>query len=524
MENYIIENVGIISLIPIVITIALAIKTKNVNISLFIGVLTGVILVVFFGKVVEKTSDPTLPLIFQSMIVLVRDVLFVQLTDTYNAGVIVLLVFIGGFVGLLEFSGAVKGLIQRLSTVESGKKSRIVTMISTWISGIVVFFSELGTPLIVGPIFEPVYSKLKISKERLAWILDSTASPVSVLVPFIGWGIYSIGLIRLELIEYGMSEKLADTQATSDFINAIPLQIYPILSVIIVPVVIIVSTHFGKDFKSMARAENNAQKLNLELENVSDDENIGSPFVVIIPIIIMLVTFVGILIPFGFPKEQVAGSMFRTSLIIGYIFASLSLVILLAIYKMKTIGESIDLYFKGTSRMMGIIIMLVLAWALSSVSKTLGTPDYIANITQNVLSPVFVPALIFLTGALISFSTGTSWGTFSILMPIAFALANTMDVSIYPCIGAVLSGGLFGDHCSPISDTTILSSAGAKCNHIDHVRTQLPYAILNGIVAFVAFIFLGMGVGNFITLIAIVVMILLYVIIIRFNGERIVQN
>lgn len=521
MENFIVENVGIISLIPIIITIVLAIKIKNINLSLFAGVLSGVILIVAFGTFTGETKDPALPLIFQSLIVMVRDVLFVQLTDSYNAGVIVLLVFIGGFVGLLEYSGAVKGLIQRLSKVKNDKKSRITTMISTWISGIVVFFSELGTPLIVGPIFEPIYAKLKISKERLAWILDSTASPVSVLIPFIGWGIYSIGLIRTELVEYGMNEGVADVQATSDFIQAIPLQIYPILSVLIVPTVIIISSHLGKDFKTMARAENNTKVEVVEVEEENDDSNIGSPLVVLVPILVMLMTFVGLLIPFGFPTGQVPGSMFRTALIIGYIFASVSLVILLSVYKMKTMAESVDLYFKGTSRMMGIIIMLVLAWALSSVSKTLGTPDYIATITQSVLSPSLVPALIFLTGALISFSTGTSWGTFSILMPIAFALANSLDVSIYPCIGAVLSGGLFGDHCSPISDTTMLSSAGAKCNHIDHVKTQLPYALLNGVISFFTFVLLGMGVGNYIVLIAIVVMIISYTLIVKFNGEKI---
>lgn len=520
MENIVFETSYWYSLIPILITIILAVKTKQINIALFVGVFTGVVLILLFGEKTQDYVDSPLLVVFNSFIVTIKDVIFMQLTDSYNAGVVVLLVFIGGFVGLFEKSGAIAGLIESLSELTSRKGSRALTQIATWASGILVFFSELGTPLIVGPTFEPLYKKLRISKEKLAWILDTTASPVSVLVPFIGWGIYSIGLIRDELINGGMSESLADTQATTDFIKAIPLQVYPILSVIMVPVVIVVASKFGMEFKAMAKAENEMQIKVFEEEEKAECVK-GHPIVAILPLIVMFATFIGLLIPFGFPKDPIPGSIFRSTLITAYLFATFTLVILLSKYKVKTVSESVDLYFKGTSRMMSIVIMLILAWALSSVGKTLGTADFIASITETSVSPIFIPALIFITGAIISFSTGTSWGTFAILMPIAFALSTAMDVSIYPCIAAVLSGGLFGDHCSPISDTTILSSAGAKCEHISHVRTQLPYAFLNGIISIFAFIILGMGASNIVTVFAIFAMIISYVTLVKAFGTKV---
>lgn len=498
---------GIWALLPIALTIALAIKTKNVVLSLFVGVFSGVMLVVGGNPIVATTT-------------VIKDYLFVQLTDSYNAGVIILLAFIGGFVALLEQSGGAEAFARNVSKVVN---TRCKAQLAAWLGGIMVFFSELGTPLIVGPIFEPLFEKLKISKEKLAWILDSTSSPVCVLVPFIGWGVYSMGLIQKEF------EALHITETDwSAFITAIPFQFYPILCLIIVPLVAIT----GYEFSYMAKAEKNAEKgifSSIDTTTVRPattmiTNNNVSPLVVILPLIVLFVTLFGILAPLGFPFQKVSGTEFRAALIAGYIYGAIVMVALMAYYKVKTPKESFRIYMKGAGKMMECIIILLLAWSLGSVGKTLGTADYIVTLATGTIPYWLVPAVIFLIGSLTSFATGTSWGTFAIMMPIAIPMAVSLGAPLYVSIGAVLSGGLFGDHCSPISDTTILSSTGAGCNLFDHVKTQFPYAFICGSVSFVGYIIAGFFESTLITLFSIVGLLVVFTIASKLNGVKMVDS
>jgi len=464
------EQTDISSLLPIVITLVLSLSTRNVVIGLFAGVLTGVFML-----------NGLQPL--DSFGIMVKDHLVPQLTDGYNAGVLVLLVFIGGFVALMEQSGGGQAFAQKVTHWISTKCK---AQLSAWFGGIFIFFSDLGTPLIVGPVFRPMFEKLKLSRQKLAFIIDSTSSPVAILIPFIGWGVYIMGLIQKEFT--ALSLETSDWQA---FINAIPFQFYAFLAIFIVPLVAIKKLDFGP----MAEAEAQAQKgvftgKSQDTLEAFTHKN-AKPSFVWAPLLVMAVVLISMLGPLGFPFEKVSGSAFRAALSSSYFFAAMTLLILMAAYGVRNFTDGIAVYLKGMGNMMQVAIILVLAWTLSGIGKDLGTAAYIAEQAQGGFPSWLVPAVAFLLAAIISFATGSSWGTFAIMMPLVIPTAVAIDAPLYACIGAVLSGGLFGDHCSPISETTILSSTGAGCDQYEHFRTQLPYALLNGGIALVSFVVAG---------------------------------
>ena len=472
------ENLGFISIIPVLITLVIAVWTRNVILGLFIGVLTGVMIL--------HGLNP-----FTGVSIVVEKYLVEQVTKSSNAGILVLMAFIGGLVGLMEKSG---GAAAFASMVVKYISSKTKALIAAWASGSMLFFTDSGTPLIVGPLFRPIMDGLKISRVKLAWIIDSTASPVAVLVPFIGWGLYSQGLIAQEYSELGITE-----DAFTSYVKAVPFQIYSLLAVVMVPLVIFLKSDFGP----MKTAEINRQNgIKLEADNMelSDEktndlllQKNAKPIMVWLPLSIMMIVLFGMLIPQGFPFDmsKIPSNAFRSSLSTAYIFAALSLIILMARYGIKSLPDGFSLYLKSISKMVSILIILVLAWSLGAVGKDLGTANYIVSLADGSFPAYLIPMIAFLVGGIISFSTGSSWGTYAILFPLIIPMAHQFDAPMYVCIGAVLSGGLFGDHCSPISDTTILSATGAGCSQIDHVKTQLPYALFNGACCVVAFIFAG---------------------------------
>ena len=497
-------DVGIVSIIPIILTIGLAIWTKNVILSLFTGLLCGVLII--------SGGNPVL-----ALKATIGEYVIPRLLDSYNAGIIVLLVFIGGFVTLLEKSGGAEAFARKVANFID---TRCKTQLAAWLGGILVFFSELGTPMIVGPIFSPIFQKMRISKEKLAWILDSTASPVCVLIPFIGWGVTSMGLIQAEFDKLGIT---AITDWTA-FCKAIPYQIYPILCLCIVPLVAL----SGREFSAMAKAEQNARQgifsrlpsEDTPKKNMITNNNV-SPLVVIIPLIVLFVTLFGMLAPKGFPIKQVPGGEFRVALISGYLLAAVTMILLMSHYKVMSIKEGISTYIKGCSKLFDCMVMLILAWALSAVGDVLGTSEFIVSIVQGTVPYWLVPSIAFIIGVVMSFATGTSWGTFAIVMPIAIPMAYHLDASLFVTIGAVLSGGLFGDHCSPVSDTTILSASGANCELMNHTLTQLPYAAICAVVSFFGFMAAAVTESILVTLICILVMAVVYLVLAKYKGVRI---
>lgn len=494
---------GILSLVPILVTIGLVLWTKNVIVSLFAGVFSGALIICNYAPM-------------EALKATIGDYIIPRLMDSYNAGIMVLLVFIGGFVTLLEKSGGAQSFA---AAVAKFVDTRCKTQIAAWIGGIIIFFSELGTPMIVGPIFNPSFRKMRISKEKMAWILDTTSSPVCVLLPFFGWGATVMGILAVEFETLGITH-ITDWSA---FCQAIPYQIYPILCLIMVPLV----AFTGKEFSAMAKAEKNARKGIFspapgeeKFAPVEIKSNV-SPLVVIIPLIIMLVVFFGNLIPLGFPTQAVPGGKMRIALISSYLLAAVAMIILMKFYKVMSISEGIKTYVKGCNKLFDCIMLLVLAWGLSTVDGALGTSEFIVQIARDTIPVWSVPAIIFIIAAIMSFATGTSWGTYAIVLPIAVPMAHHLGVDMIVTIGAVLSGGLFGDHCSPVSDTTILSSIGAECELMNHTWTQLPYALLVAVVSLVGFVVSSFVKTPFISVICAVALIAVYIVIANAKGVTI---
>lgn len=462
------ENFGFLSILPIIIAVAMAIKTKNVILSLFTSVFAGVMILLNYNPLATTKT-------------LMTDYFLKQLTDSYNAGVIVLMLFIGGFIELMMRSGGAYAFAQSVGKLINSKTK---AQLAAYLAGIIIFFSDLGTPLIVGPIFAPFFKKLKVSKEKLAFILDSTSSPIAVLVPFIGWGVFIIGLLQKEFETLGLT--ISDYEA---FVKSIPFNIYPILALVIIPALALMKLDFGP----MKIAEENiANDIELEIKEKKEYivEN-AKPIYVWLPILILLTTLF-IMLGYDFMFRRFSGSEFRAALSSGYLYAAVVLAIMMLINKSKSFEEIFSIYIGGVTKMTQIIIILILAWSLGTVNKHLGSADYIVHFMKSInLAGGLIPAIAFILGCIISFATGSSWGTYSIMIPIVIPMAITLNAPLYVTIGAILSGGLFGDHCSPISDTTILASAGSGCSHIEHVRTQIFYAALNGILAFIGFLIGG---------------------------------
>ena len=471
------ESYGFLSILPPLVAVALAWRFKNVLASLLAGCFTGT-LILFRGNPMTAVVD------------LIRNTIFVQAADAYNSNLLVMMVFIGGFVGVVTYSGGARAFAEKSALWIS---SRARAQVATWLAGILIFFSDSASPLLVGSVFQPICDRMRVSREKLAWLLDTTASPVCILIPFIGWGIFIQGLIQKEYAAL----KLADSE-WDVFLQVIPFQFYALGALAMVPLV----AFLGFEFSAMYRAEERTRRTgqpfwpeakplrpSVELDSFQGAQPRAS--LILVPLLILFACIIGLLVPYGFPFKKINGSMLRTALCTGYFLGALACMAMMVGMKIKTAGEAYGMYMQGAREMMFILMILVLAWSLGSVCKAVGTAGYIVNLAKGSVPGWAVPALLFVTGALVSFATGSSWGTFAILIPLAVPMAHGLEAPILVSIGAVLSGGLFGDHCSPISDTTILSSMGAACDHLDHVKTQLPYAVTVALASLGAYVVAG---------------------------------
>ena len=465
----------IYSLLPVLLALFISISLRNVIVGLFTGLFAGVLMI----------EGPAL---LGGVSLMVRDYLVPQVTDSYNAGVLVLLVFIGGFVALMERSGgggAFAAKVARYITT----KARL--QISAWIGGVVIFFSDLGTPLIVGPTFRPMADHLRVSRAKLAYIIDSTASPVAILVPFIGWGVYIMSLLEQQFTALGIEQ--SDFQA---LVAALPFQFYAWLAVLAVPLLALTGVEFGP----MARVERRAALEGLTPEEAANaalnapppgTSDKARPSFIWLPLLVLFIVLLWTLVPLGFPFGRVSGADFRAGLSTAYLSAAVALILLMAFAGAQPVMASVQVFLEGMSRMMLVAVMLLLAWAMGDMTTALGADVYVATLAAENAAPWALPVMIFLVSCSISFATGSSWGTFAIMLPLALPATVAIDAPLYVCIGAVLSGGLFGDHCSPISETTILSSTGAGCDAFEHFQTQLPYALANGVLCIGGYVLAG---------------------------------
>lgn len=457
---------GMHSLIPVAVTLLVALTARNVLAGLFAGVFTG-------AAILSSAS----PLHFIPE--LVSGWLVPEVADAYNASILVLLAFIGGFVRLIEKSGGGEAFAR---SAIRWVKGPIRAQLAAWCGGIMIFFSDLGTPLIVGPVFQSLMDKLRISRQKLAFILDTTSSPVCILIPFIGWGVFIMSVIA----DAFRSNNIA-TGEWDAFVSAIPFQFYAWLAISMVPMLAILRFDYG----AMREVEKESRRAPPATAAAVPTASLAKPVLVWLPLLVLCATLFGTLATHGFPFSQVAGSDFRAGLSAAYFVAAITLVLLTWLARVQTLPQSMSQYIDGVTGMMPIAATLVLAWALGAVSESLGTGAYVAELARGELPGWLLPAVAFVLAAIISFATGSSWGTIIIMMPLAIPAALATGAPMPVVIGAVLSGGLFGDHSSPVSETTILSATGAGTTTLEHFRTQLPYALTNGAIAFAGFLLAG---------------------------------
>ena len=472
---------GALSLIPPVLAIALAIITKNIVVSLLVSVFVSATVINAWNPVVGFTA-------------MIKDYMFAALGEGSNMQALFMMTIIAGFVALLTKSGGATAFTEMVA----GKvKSRATCETGVWLGGLVVWFTDTGNSLIVGPIFEALAEKMRVSREKFAYILDCTTSPICSMIPIIGWGVTTIQYIDIELEAAGIQDQVSGIGV---FMQAIPFNFYAILTLLMAGFMAFTQWDYGPMLKAQNRAmatgktlrdggtpmrSDNEQKIDLPEGYKPKISTMVIPLMVLLAVIFTYLTLKGMWI------TRVAGSDIRTGIASGFLCATLTLIIICLKEKIFSFNKCISIVTGGCANAMFMCIVLVLSWTLSNVTKAMGTADYLMEITEGVLNPALLPCLIFLIGAVMSFATGTSWGTMAILFPIALPMAIGFDVSLPLVAGAVIGGGLYGDHCSPMSDTTVLASIGSACDHIDHFETQMPYATTVGAVCFVMFLVTG---------------------------------
>ena len=490
------EEFGIFTLIPPIVAILLAFITKNVVISLFIGVLSG-------GFILNLTGFNVFGALTQAFLDFINRALN-SLSDPWNAGIVMQVLVIGGVINLVAKMGGAKAIAEALAKKAKTAKS---AQLITWFLGICVFFDDYANSLIVGPIMRPVADKMKISRERLAFIIDATAAPIAGLAIISTW----IGL-EVSLISEGFESIGVEASGFGVFIQTIPYRFYNILILAFIVITIITLREFGP----MRKAEISARKLkdltneeiavtSSHMDELEPKEGVKlSIWNAIVPIGALIISAIVAFYYSGYSSimagddiaikaivtnsplsfkailEVFAASDASIALLQSAIFSTVVAIVMAVWKKIFTISEAIEVWIDGMKGLIITAVILILAWSLGSVIKELGAAEYLVEALNGAIPAFLLPSLIFILGAIISFSTGSAYGTMSILMPLAIPLAYKINPEMSFVIvstSAVLTGAIFGDHCSPISDTTILSSMGAGCSHIDHVKTQMWYAL-----------------------------------------------
>lgn len=464
---------GWLSIIPPLLAIILAITTRQVYISLFLGILVGWVILsdwsLFSGL---AGSIEALINVFQ---------------NPGNTRVVIFCALIGALITLTQRSGGVKGFTEWIQGKNLARTPRGAASLAG-ITGFVIFIESSICCLIAGSISRPLFERLRISREKLAYILDSTSAPNCILIPLNAWGAFVIGLLESEGVEGSINV----------FVRSIPFNFYAIFAILMVVFIIITF----KDFGPMKKAEERARKtgktiadgatpmVSEEITSTEAKKNIPfRAYNMILPVFAMIVMVpVGLYITGDGSITAGTGSIAVLWAVLTAIVIAGVLPILQGILNFK---EVFDLSLKGIGGLIPLAIVMVLAFAIGDTTRELGTGVFIASVADDFLHPYFIAAIIFFISAFIAFSTGTSWGVFAIMIPIAVPTALAMDVNLPLCLAAVLGGGVFGDHVSPISDTTLVSSMAAASDHIDHVRTQLPYAMIAAAGAIVFYVLFG---------------------------------
>ncbi len=483
---------GWVSLIPPLVAIILAIWWQEVIGALFLASLAGMMLL---------ATNP-----FSGMIQVIDPLILSNLASRGNMQIILFTMFLGAMIGIMSGSGGTQALVERLTVYVRNRRHG---QLMTWLLGLMIFFDDYGNTLLVGSTMRSMMDRLKISREKLAYLVDSTAAPVAGLALVSTWVGVELGYMRTAYESLGLSTG----EIYQTFIATIPYRLYPLLTLIFVGQI----AWTGRDFGPMLKAEQDRQHDNDEsTSSVKGDFTDGSKPMIrhaLIPLATLCLCL-GIALYHDFEESSRALLLAST----GAVFAA---VLSVVISRSCSLGETMKMGIDGMQQMLPAVVVLVLAWSIGTVCNPehLNTAGYLVDSLGDHLSPRWLPLITFLLAAAVSFATGTSYGTMGLLIPLAVSIELQLllglsipfeEIGNHPLmlatIGSILGGAIFGDHCSPISDTTVLSSAATGCDHLSHVRTQLPYALMVATIAIcLGYVPIALGISPYISIIAAII-------------------
>ena len=485
---------GFLSVIPPIVAIILALRTKQVYIALLFGI--------WFSWLIIEGFNPlkgTLSMI-EGMVNVFQ--------SKGNTRTIIFSALVGALLIFIQYSRGVEGFIniinRKLTKLETKKTgySRVMVQLLATFTGLLLFVETSISSLTVGTLYRPIFDKLKIPREKLAYIADSSSAPSSILIPFNAWGAFIMGLLLTQGIDKPFSVMIA----------AIKYNFYPLLAIVILIFTILSKKDIGLMKKAEQRTKETGKLMNEGSKPMVSDEVTSFPpkegiqakaYNMIVPLLVMVFMMPINLIYTGWDAVNESTSFLNhasqaigegsgsSSVLYAVITALLVAIVMYMIQGFLKPKEAVNLTLKGISELMPLALLMLLAFAIGDACKELETGVYVANATKDWLSPELLPAVVFIISSFIAFSTGTSWGTFAIMLAISIPMANIHGADITIVVAATLGGGIFGDHCSPISDTSIISSMSSASDHIDHVKTQLPYALVGGVITVLLYLAIG---------------------------------
>lgn len=446
-------------LLPTILTIIVCLWAKQIYIGMFVGIFCGCTIMAGGNLLTGLNMS--------------FDKLIGVLASAWNVKIILFAVLIGGVIKLMQVSGAVTGLIRWLQ-----KKANVTTpakaQFLTWLIGVVLFFDQYTSEAVTATIGKTLANNYGYSKEKVAYIVDSTASPMCAFIPLNSWGAYIIGILATLEVADPMSVML----------KALPFNFYCIIALLIVLIVIFKNWNIG----SMKTVEANYVACTEKVVETKEDERVSSPMLVILPILVIILTVVASQYITGdgvFSNGDTSASVFY-SMLIGNVIT-----ILLCMKAGMNGKESVKSCLEGCMEMVPIAMLLVFAFCLSGICSELGVGAYISTLTAAHLSGAVIPVLVFIVASLMAFATGSSWGTFAIMIPIVVPMATANGVPLHILVASMLSGAIMGDHCSMISDSTVLASVFSGCDNVSHFKTQLPYALISAALSAILYLIVG---------------------------------
>lgn len=455
-----------VAVLPPLVAVVIAIWKKEVIPALLLGIWVAETFWSVERLSLSVPSSPgALPFFFLKLMFYGAEGMMERIVSVFSDGgntrVLLFGLLVGALLELIRVSGGVGGFVAWLTRVGLTRTPRRAGVLTSLI-GTLIFVETSMSCLAAGVVSQPLYDRFKMSRARLAFILDGTCAPISVMILFNGWGAHLLGLLQGQ----GLNE-----QSVSILISAVPLNFYPILIIAVVWFTVLTGRLFGP-LKTVDEKQ--------ELSGAGSKETLveGPARFMVVPMILLVAgMFVFMFYTGDGDLRQGSGSR---SVLWSVAVATFVLVLMLLRRKTMNFGEITETSYQGVGKLVPVVLVMLLSFAIGGSCKALGTGDFVAGFFGDFLSPILVAPLLFIAAAFVSFTTGTSWGTFAILIPVAVPLGTALGVPLPLAVSAVMGGGVFGDHCSPISDTTIIASLAAECDHLDHVKTQLPYAVAMG--------------------------------------------